>query len=133
MTQNPLLSCYGLCDSHTTKVSSNTMLHREVVEPWQELVAAARLNGFDLSIASGFRSFERQLVLWNDKLSGVRPVVDELGQPIAINRLSPFEVMQKVMRWSAIPGASRHHWGTDIDIFDQAAMLQVHDPAFQAA
>ena len=26
------------------------------------------------------------------------------------------------MRWSALPGASRHHWGTDIDVFDQAAM-----------
>jgi LAS superfamily LD-carboxypeptidase LdcB len=26
------------------------------------------------------------------------------------------------LSWSALPGASRHHWGTDIDVIDRAAM-----------
>ena len=26
------------------------------------------------------------------------------------------------MRWSAIPGSSRHHWGTDLDVYDAAAV-----------
>ncbi|NIM47861.1 MAG: D-alanyl-D-alanine carboxypeptidase family protein, partial [Gemmatimonadales bacterium] len=25
------------------------------------------------------------------------------------------------LRWSALPGASRHHWGTDLDVYDLAA------------
>ena len=26
-----------------------------------------------------------------------------------------------ILRWSALPGASRHHWGTELDVFDAAA------------
>ena len=29
--------------------------------------------------------------------------------------------MFSILRWSALPGASRHHWGTDSDVFDAAA------------
>lgn len=25
---------------------------------------------------------------------------------------------EAILRWSALPGASRHHWDTDLDIFD---------------
>jgi LAS superfamily LD-carboxypeptidase LdcB len=27
-----------------------------------------------------------------------------------------------ILRWSALPGASRHHWGTDVDVFDRSAL-----------
>ena len=27
--------------------------------------------------------------------------------------------MFAILTWSALPGASRHHWGTDIDVFDK--------------
>jgi len=30
--------------------------------------------------------------------------------------------MQCILNWSALPGASRHHWGTDIDVYDRAAL-----------
>jgi hypothetical protein len=26
------------------------------------------------------------------------------------------------LTWSALPGGSRHHWGTDIDVYDRAAV-----------
>ena len=29
--------------------------------------------------------------------------------------------MFAILRWSALPGASRHHWGTDLDVYDKAA------------
>ena len=29
-----------------------------------------------------------------------------------------------ILRWSALPGGSRHHWGTEIDIFDPDLLLQ---------
>jgi hypothetical protein len=38
--------------------------------------------------------------------------------------LSPDDRMFAILRWSALPGASRHHWGTDIDVFDRAALPQ---------
>lgn len=97
-------------------------IHSEVVIPWKSLKAAAAAEGFDLVIASGFRSFERQLMIWNDKLLGNRVILDDQGRPLDFQRLPPFEQVKSVMRWSALPGASRHHWGTDMDVYDAAAV-----------
>ena len=30
--------------------------------------------------------------------------------------------MRAILRYSAIPGTSRHHWGTDLDVYDAAAL-----------
>ena len=32
------------------------------------------------------------------------------------------EVVHAILLWSALPGASRHHWGTEIDLIDRAAL-----------
>lgn len=97
-------------------------LHRDIVNDWQFLVKAAAENGFELAIASAFRDFNRQLTIWNEKALGKRPVLDNDGLPIDMSVLSEDERVFAIMRWSAIPGASRHHWGTDIDIYDRAAL-----------
>jgi LAS superfamily LD-carboxypeptidase LdcB len=36
--------------------------------------------------------------------------------------LSGEQLISAILSWSALPGASRHHWGTDIDIIDIAAI-----------
>ena len=46
------------------------------------LKAAAAEEGFDLCICSAYRSFDRQRVIWNDKLSGLRSVLDQFSNPI---------------------------------------------------
>jgi LAS superfamily LD-carboxypeptidase LdcB len=91
------------------------------VGPFLQLRAAAAAEGFDLAVLSGFRSFERQLSIWNRKAGGQLAVLDSNARPLDINRLSPRELAFAILRWSALPGASRHHWGTDIDVYDQAA------------
>ena len=35
--------------------------------------------------------------------------------------MSEREIVYAILRWSALPGASRHHWGTDIDVYDENA------------
>ena len=32
--------------------------------------------------------------------------------------MSPLDAIEKIIEYSTIPGTSRHHWGTDIDIID---------------
>ena len=96
-------------------------VHRDVVGPFVELRAAAAAEGFDLAIDSGFRSFERQLSIWNRKATGKLAVLDSQARPLDITQLTPREVVFAILRWSALPGASRHHWGTDLDIYDRAA------------
>jgi len=96
-------------------------VHRDVVGPFLQLREAAREAGFDLRILSGFRSFRRQLSIWNRKADGELPVLDSRAVPLDITSLSREELVFAILRWSALPGASRHHWGTELDVFDAAA------------
>lgn len=96
-------------------------VHRDVVRPFDQLTAAAADAGFDLAILSGFRSFEQQLSIWNRKASGQLTVLDSEARPLDINALDDRELVFAILRWSALPGASRHHWGTDVDVYDLTA------------
>ncbi len=83
---------------------------------------AAAAAGFDLQLVSGYRNFDRQKAIWQAKLAGHRPVFDQMHQRIDLNQLQGFAKVEAVLLYSALPGASRHHWGTDLDVFDQAAV-----------
>lgn len=87
-----------------------------------ELADAAAAQGFNLRVASGFRDFERQRGIWNGKANGTRAVLDSNGHPLDIKQMKPIELATAILRWSALPGASRHHWGSDMDVYDAAAM-----------
>ncbi|MEX1034088.1 MAG: M15 family metallopeptidase [Cellvibrionaceae bacterium] len=117
----------GQTESHLVEVAElGCRLHAQVVGPFKQLRAAARIAGFDLAVASSFRDFSRQQAIWDDKLAGRRPVLDDHGVPVALERLDDWGKVQAVMRWSALPGASRHHWGTDLDIFDRNGLGPDH-------
>lgn len=95
-------------------------LHAAAVEPFKGLVLAAEKAGFCLQVASSYRSFQRQLSIWNNKACGLRPVLDTNGHPLDMSLLSDKEKVFAILRWSALPGASRHHWGTDVDVYDSS-------------
>ena len=94
------------------------VLHQAVTEPFNDLVARAAKAGFDLRIISGYRSFERQLLIWNAKATGGRPILDDQDQHVDISTLTELQTINAIMRFSAMPGSSRHHWGTDMDVYD---------------
>jgi len=96
-------------------------LHAHVVAPFLNLRRAALADGFDPVPHSSFRDFSRQLTIWNGKFSGERPMVDASGQPIDVHDLTPRARIESILLWSALPGASRHHWGTDVDLVDRRA------------
>src|SRR3954471_13327081 len=97
-------------------------LHRDVLAPFLELKAAAADAGIDLAIASAFRDFGAQLRIWNMKYRGERPLYDPAGNVRDHAVLDADQLVSAILCWSALPGASRHHWGTDIDVVDRAAM-----------
>ncbi|WP_284509616.1 M15 family metallopeptidase [Salinivibrio costicola] len=98
-------------------------LHQEVLSDVVALQQAASRAGFALRVASGYRAFERQLAIWNGKFNGDLPVLDAHSQPMDITRLSDKERVHAILRWSALPGASRHHWGTDMDVYDKQSLI----------
>jgi LAS superfamily LD-carboxypeptidase LdcB len=127
MIQVPLLTDALLTGRDDTFIDHQYLerpVHRAVIEAWQQLASAARAAGFDPVIASGFRNYQRQLQIWNAKASGERELLDTVGQPLDRRDLSEWEFVQAILRWSALPGASRHHWGTDIDVYDRAAVAE---------
>lgn len=109
-----------LCDE-TDAQWLGAPVHRDVVEPFRLLREAAAHEGFDVAIESGFRGFDRQLSIWNRKAGGELAVLGSDARPLDITRLTDRELVFAILRWSALPGASRHHWGTDIDVYDAAA------------
>lgn len=96
-------------------------VHRRMLPAWQQLCAAAEANGFKLQMVSAYRSFSRQLTIWNDKAAGRRPLLDDTGKALDV-KLDEARLLAAIMRWSAVPGLSRHHWGSDVDVFDAAQM-----------
>lgn len=121
----------GLSEDHLCSSSQAALLgvpiHGEVVSPFLRLKDAAAAEGFDLRILSGFRSFEKQLSIWNRKAAGELAVLDSEARPLDITRLSEAELVFAILRWSALPGGSRHHWGTDLDVFDAASRPQGYE------
>ncbi|WDE14544.1 M15 family metallopeptidase [Thalassomonas haliotis] len=107
----------GQTDSHIHFLNQGPGLHREMLPAWQAMQQAAKDAGFNLTIASGFRDFSRQLSIWNRKFCGELAVKDDNNKLVALQNLSEQACIHAIMRFSALPGTSRHHWGTDIDIY----------------
>ena len=104
--------------------SPNHFLQPQAVRAFQSLQQSAVENGFNLQPASSFRDFQRQQLIWNGKFNGERKVHNDEGIALDLTALSDWDKIQAILRWSAMPGASRHHWGTEIDFFDPDLLPQ---------
>jgi len=109
----------GRTRDHLTDLSDpRCSLHRDVAGPYLAMRAAAAADGIDIAAFSGFRDFDRQLSIWNGKFRGERPMQDRAGKTLDPLTLPPADRVTAILWWSALPGASRHHWGTDFDVMD---------------
>jgi LAS superfamily LD-carboxypeptidase LdcB len=98
------------------------VVHRDTVPALRALYAAARAAGFEPVVASGFRDFARQVSIWNRKWRGELPLLDADGAPLDRHALTDGECVDRILDWSALPGASRHHWGSEVDLYDAAVL-----------
>ena len=98
------------------------MLHPAAAAALLRMRAAALRAGLDLASASSFRDFDVQRRIWNEKWTGRRALFDRAGRALEAARLRPAARVRAILAWSAPPGASRHHWGTDLDVYDRAAL-----------
>ena len=68
----------------------------------------AKKEGIEIKIVSGYRSYEKQKKIWNNKYN------NNFKEGFFGNKN-----INKIIQYSTLPGTSRHHWGTDIDIIDK--------------
>ena len=108
-------------------------LHPQAIDAVNALRAASAAAGIDLAIASSFRDFSRQGAIWNGKYRGERPLLDRAGGLLDAAALSEPERVRSILIWSALPGASRHHWGSDFDVYDRAAVPGDYRPELTVA
>ena len=80
-------------------------LIKEAADAYIKMKVAAAKDGFELKVVSSYRSFDRQLAIWNRKFE----INSKEG-------MDPLENIKKITEYSTIPGTSRHHWGTEIDL-----------------
>ena len=107
---------------HYDEGGSQFLLESQTLDAYKKLKVAAQSAGFDLCLISAYRGYDRQKVIWEGKLDGARKVHDDDGKTIDLNQLSDEQKIAAIIRFSAIPGLSRHHLGTDIDIYDANVM-----------
>lgn len=74
---------------------------------FEQMKAEAAKAGFNIYVVSSYRSFEDQKRIWNNKYTR-----------FTNEGSTPTEAIARIIEYSTIPGTSRHHWGTDIDIVD---------------
>lgn len=85
-------------------------MRKEAYDAFVKMRAAAAEAGFDIHVVSSYRNYAHQNRIWERKY-----------QRFTKQGLSPINAIKKIIAYSTIPGTSRHHWGTDIDIIDKNA------------
>lgn len=117
------LELTGRARTHVQTVAElGCTLHPEAARALLALRAAALEDGIELTAVSGFRDFDQQLAIWNGKFSGARALLSAQSQPLQAAELSEAERVAAILVWSALPGASRHHWGSECDVIDRRVL-----------
>ena len=100
-------------DTHTGGSAKGAYLQKEAYEAFIQMYEAAKAAGVSLTILSATRNFDYQKGIWERKWTGTTKVG---GKNLATAVPDPEERARTILRYSSMPGTSRHHWGTDIDL-----------------
>jgi LAS superfamily LD-carboxypeptidase LdcB len=113
----------GRASSHVIQIEQPAcQMHYEAVAAFLAMRDAAAADGIDLTIRSSFRDFATQLLIWNRKWRGEKPLYSREGALLDAANLTDDDKVDAILAWSAVPGGSRHHWGSDIDVIDAASV-----------
>lgn len=83
------------------------IMRKEAFEAFKKMWDAAKKDGVTLNIISSTRNFNQQKNIWEGKW---KRFAQEAPEPEAR--------ALKILEYSSMPGSSRHHWGTDVDLND---------------
>lgn len=89
-------------------------MRKDALEAFKKMHGAAAKDGISLVIKSAARNFDYQKGIWERKWNGDRILSD--GTNAAKDISDDIERSLKILEYSSMPGSSRHHWGTDIDL-----------------
>ncbi len=85
----------------------NFKLQKDAYDAFLLMQEEALKSDIKIHVVSSYRSYEHQKRIWTRKY-----------QRFVVDSLTPKHAIRKIIEYSTIPGTSRHHWGTDLDIID---------------
>jgi LAS superfamily LD-carboxypeptidase LdcB len=91
-------------------------LQKEAYQAFVKMQKAALNDGIKIKVVSSFRSYDHQNRIWTNKYLRYTK-----------QGIKPQQAIAKIIEYSTIPGTSRHHWATDIDIVDGAVKAPSED------
>lgn len=111
-----------IADQYSGGSAKGAYLRKETYEAFVRMAEAARADGVNLIIISATRNYFQQKAIWERKWSG------DTESKNAVDRA------KKILLYSSMPGSSRHHWGTDMDLnnlnneyFDSGEGLKIYE------
>lgn len=93
-----------LNDLHTAGSARGQYLRKETYEAFKRMSEAAKKDNVQLVIISATRNFFQQKAIWERKWQVESAITSEVDRA------------KKILLYSSMPGTSRHHWGTDMDL-----------------
>ena len=88
-----------------TMVGKDYKLLPEVAKQFELMKSEAQKAGFKIHVVSSYRNYTYQNGIWERKYKANQA-----------KKIAAKQNIDKIIEYSTIPGTSRHHWGTDLDI-----------------
>jgi hypothetical protein len=93
-------------DNLEQDVDSKQWAMPEVLAAFRALQREGDAFGWKIILVSGYRSYNGQRHLWNKKFKSVWEEAEMDGE----------HCVRSVFEYTSLPGFSRHHWGTELDL-----------------
>lgn len=119
-----------LSNAHARGSAIGRFLRKESYDAFVKMEEAAKRDSVELYIISATRDFMAQKAIWENKWEGRTLVEGKNLTTIADSK----EKARLILLYSSMPGTSRHHWGTDMDLnalensyFDSGKGLRIYN------
>jgi len=93
--------------SHPVFFGNGYRLRADANKAFLEMKSQAAKDNIKIKVVSSYRNYAHQNRIWERKY-----------KKFTANGLPPLQAIKKIIEYSTIPGTSRHHWGTDLDMVD---------------
>ena len=117
VTSGPAVPAEGACVA-AGAIPVRRRVRSEVLQKFRAMaVELCRDTGEILNLQSDHRSAPEQRAIWNEKFANAGAMARERGCALPAGGAERRRaIAQCILKFNSMPGTSRHHWGTDIDI-----------------
>lgn len=117
-TDAPASGATGACAASANRIKPKRRLRTEALVKFREMAAQlCRDTGLSISLFSDNRTAAEQRSIWAGKRASAGAMAAERGCTLAPSGAArERSIATCILKYNSMPGSSRHHWGSDVDI-----------------